>query len=29
VDAVVADFENIPDRAANLAKRYKLSLPAA
>jgi hypothetical protein len=29
VDAVVADFENAPDRAANLAKRYKASEPAA
>jgi hypothetical protein len=29
VDAVVADFENVPDRAAKLAKQYKLSLPAA
>jgi Protein of unknown function (DUF1631) len=29
VDAVVADFENVPDRAANLAKQYKLSIPAA
>jgi len=29
VDAVVADFENAPERAANLAKQYKLSLPAA
>ena len=29
VDAVVADFESAPDRATNLAKRYKASQPAA
>ncbi len=29
VDAVVADFESAPDRAANLAKRYKAAAPAA
>ncbi len=29
VDAVVADFESAPDRAATMAKRYKASQPAA
>ncbi|HQR55846.1 MAG TPA: DUF1631 family protein [Burkholderiaceae bacterium] len=29
VDAVVADFESAPERATNLAKRYKASEPAA
>ena len=29
VDAVVADFESAPDRAATMAKRYKVSQPAA
>jgi hypothetical protein len=29
VDAVVADFESAPDRAATLANRYKASQPAA
>jgi hypothetical protein len=29
VDAVVADFESAPDRAVNLAGRYKASQPAA
>jgi hypothetical protein len=29
VDAVVADFEKAPDRAAKLAERYKASQPAA
>ncbi len=29
VDAVVADFEKVPDRAAKMAERYKASQPAA
>lgn len=29
VDAVVADFESAPDRAATMANRYKVSQPAA
>jgi len=29
VDAVVADFESTPDRAAAMANRYKASQPAA
>jgi hypothetical protein len=29
VDAVVADFESAPERAANLVQQYKLSRPAA
>ncbi|HVG03831.1 MAG TPA: DUF1631 family protein [Burkholderiaceae bacterium] len=28
VDAVVADFENVPDRAKSMAKRYEASQPA-
>ena len=28
VDAVVADFENVPDRAKSMAKRYEVSQPA-
>jgi hypothetical protein len=29
VDAVVADFEALPNRAAAMAERYKASQPAA